>query len=137
MNLHGIDTASRLREICKAITEHADQFLMGDFFDHLLDGAGAVGGCGTAACIAGWGCHLFLTRESTLAKTKSKWSLQFYVLDVRRAIGLTAVESDGLFHLGYWPEQFRCRYNYAKAPTARAAIAVARVEHFIATEGKE
>lgn len=135
MNLNGINTASRLREICKAITEHADQFQMAGWFRYLLDGGEEAGGCGTAACIAGWAHHLFTAKAKTLeaSNTGENW----HAFQPFEILGLPNFASRRLFHLENWPTEFYARYRNAQTPADRAAIAVERISHFIATEGKE
>lgn len=68
--------------------------------------------CGTAACIMGWGQTLGAT-----SKDADMWNK--------------------LCSAGDWPTIFRSRYKAAKTPLARARIAVARIDHFIATKGAE
>lgn len=49
-----------LRKIQHLILAKADQFQMSSVFSRYLDNNAEAGGCGTAACIAGWVLHLTL-----------------------------------------------------------------------------
>lgn len=131
MNLNGINTASRLREICKAITEHADQFAMRTWFSELLDDNSDPGGCGTAACIGGWAHHLFKANGGTLVESDQAPNFNPTV-----TLGLDHGEAKRLFYQVNWPSRFYWGLKL-QTPADRAAIAVERISHFIATEGKE
>jgi hypothetical protein len=55
-----------LQKVKQNILDHPDQFYMGGFFS-AYTANGKAGGCGTAACIAGWAVYLH-RRYSSLAR---------------------------------------------------------------------
>lgn len=92
-----------------------------------------VPSCGTVACIGGWA---FILAPGT---KPPEMDFDF----AQNALGLTGKQRDRLFaaasdlNIGYWPEKFVRAYQSAKSPAARASVAAERIEHFIATKGKE
>lgn len=90
--------------------------------------------CNTAACYAGWSLILGANANP------EDISDDFWVDVKNRAMALLQLEpiqAINLFQLKNWPHQFRCRYVKAKSAKGRASAAVGRIEHFIATKGKE
>jgi hypothetical protein len=94
-----------------------------------------VPSCGTIACIGGWVQLLGMKRP-------------FHFFDQSRAAKLLGIRSDQAHRLfnyvvetAYkdfcWPKKFSDAYKKAKTPRQRVKIAVARIEHFIATNGEE
>lgn len=73
-------------------------------------------------------------------ETKGGDSIEFFA---RQKLGLTEKQSDRLFYFkewGYdegWPQKFVTQYKKARSPKAKAAAAIARIQHFIETKGKE
>ena len=53
------------------------------------------------------------------------------------ALDLLPSEANRLFFTANWPKGFRLPFDQAKTPAARAAIAARRIDHFLATEGRE
>lgn len=114
--------------------------------------------CRTQGCIAGWG--IFLTRPSI-------WKSLFHKVDhdqsmpiedaepfeentvhevAMELIGLTDEQAKQLFYFkGWvwngpevgWPAKFAEAYNVAKSAKQRAKVTVARIKHFIDTDGRE
>lgn len=92
--------------------------------------------CGTAACLAGWTTMIALPEREIAAVN---------VEDIAaRELGLDYTQKHKLFYVAPicttafgWPEPFRSDYLKAKSQTARARIAAARIDHFIATGGNE
>lgn len=91
--------------------------------------------CNTVGCIAGFAAALSGTRDLT--------SYQGGMA----ALGLTREEAERLFteprHWNnmcfryHWPEDYARAYLAATNPTGRAQATAARIDHFIATEGRE
>lgn len=52
-------------------------------------------------------------------------------------LGLEWQESERLFYTEEWPEQFGEFYDRASDKEKQAELAAARIDHFIATKGKE
>lgn len=71
--------------------------------------------CNTVGCIAGW---------SSL--------LKLGLIDL-----LTEDEKNILYYVHNWPSTFCDQYLNAKTPLERATVTCARIDHFIATDGKE
>lgn len=86
--------------------------------------------CGTVCCIGGWAIVLSGEDDSDLRAAKR-------LLDLDGKFDRDSSEVSRLFHVQFWPESFRSDYEAAKTPAAKARIAVARIEHFIATKGAE
>lgn len=82
--------------------------------------------CGSVACICGWAIRL--TRGESM-----QWCGPYFH-EGRRALGLTCEEGNRLFHRKNWPRQFCVMSGTEKA---HAKAAAARIDHFIATEGRE
>lgn len=80
--------------------------------------------CGTAACIAGWACIL------------GEGSFMFSCEDeARRLLNLTFHQSQRLFLEQGWPAEFRA--SSSESNEQRAMRAAKRIDHFIATNGRE
>lgn len=138
MNENGIDTVARLRIVADAIKAHADQFEMFTWFSNVLeDRVSKPEDCGTAACIGGWGYHIFGAKCTKLKESAYCFagSVHSYYLDKEMAhpLGLTRNEGRLLFDIRHWPRSFNNRYDAAINQTERADIAVERIEYFIAT----
>lgn len=108
-----------LRQIQAQIIQHPETLYMPSY------------DCGTTACIAGWACKISGVDVSE-ASHKSMFEGQ-------RLIGLSSEERGRLFCENWWPEQFRLQFGpeHPAGCKARAKAAVARIDHFIATDGKE
>lgn len=109
-----------LRKIAAVIQEKPAEFDMLNFT--------AITECGTSHCIGGWAEKLT-------------------GMPMRKALGIDYDQAQRLFYIegdyedddsgeeiGGWPHQFRGVDNEWKPTPAQAA---ARIEHFIATEGRE
>lgn len=95
--------------------------------------------CGSAACIAGravilaeeWGDFLAGQFDDTPPG----------VMNIAaNLLGISSLQAWSLFHLSEWPEQFALRYQQATEAGNKdlaAQVACERIEHFIATEGRE
>jgi hypothetical protein len=75
--------------------------------------------CGTAACIGGWAKLLTKDRKLTAAD----------------ALGLSHQGAWLLFNMHRWPSRFQTKAKEETAAFARNAAA--RIDHFIATDGRE
>lgn len=83
--------------------------------------------CATMHCIAG--------AANAIEKRK-----RFGYHTARRFLGLTIDQAYKLFAYvdgNGWPYAFQTAYNQARTLRERAKVAVARIEHFIKTEGRE
>lgn len=134
-----------LRKVKAAILKHPNQFEMGSWFsDTLFLGydkrTGRIkerpaGGCGTAACIAGWACHVALGHRK-LYETDGDVG-QSTSCEASDLLGLTEAQSSRLFFDGEWPRKHREQLEDAKTLKGRARAASDRISHFIATKGAE
>ncbi len=87
-------------------------------------------GCGTTACIGGWALRL----------THSTWlSVHEDIhLMARRVLELSDDEARRLFYTKHWPESFKRDYVLCYAnPEKQTDVAIRRIRHFIATDGRE
>ena len=101
--------------------------------------------CGTKACIAG---HVAFCsgklafNENGFSKIKGEPNM-FVANWAREALKLNSEQADRLFYFARWnegigwPKQFSVAYNKAKTAKQRAKVAIARIRHFIKTEGEE
>lgn len=135
-----------ISDLIKAIRKHHDQFQMTGLFSSQLDvfnPAGVdklwveAGGCGTAACFAGWTLHL-ASENRTLDETHQQVSFRSSVM--REAAELLEVHAPGgnmekhpLFHVRNWPAQFKARWYAAEQSNSeeQASIAIDRLRHFL------
>lgn len=132
-----------LKRVKAAILKHPDQFEMAWWFDDVLHLGGLqepvpAGGCGTAACIGGWVCHLSSRHQQI--KTTSRQYRHSSSSVYARARSLLAINDDQaerLFGDSNWPEPYRTRYDNSKTALTRAKVAARRIDHFVKTKGKE
>ncbi len=131
-----------LRRIQKRILKEPRQFQMDNWFNH---SPSVYPNCGTAACIAGWAvtmsmkkgnpkkiCQLLtgaLTTDWTDNDKITRKAMKFLQLDTPEA-------AKRLFIQSRWPSVFRFHPSSEGTPEY-AANAVARIDHFIATNGAE
>lgn len=126
-----------LLRVRSAILAHPDQFDMSGYFNTCLwfgVNKQPAGGCGTAACIAGW--TAFLTRKSRTLDAANRVVGDTHSEAVA-ALDITGEESLRLFYSAQWPKQFRTRYNKATTVKQRARAAADRISWFIKTKGAE
>ena len=102
--------------------------------------------CGTAACIAG---HVLLGEGYKLKFEPHPYSPKFispkgHLVDpeiaARRILKLSEGQAERLFKAMQWPGKFGggwARYNDRNPKFNNPKVAAARIEHFIATKGKE
>jgi hypothetical protein len=116
-----------LRKVEEKILAEPSRFDMSTFVDR--------GVCGTTYCIGGWAATLSGKEVSNkYHKDDSKDPGQ-------EELGLTDEEADRLFYTNCWPEEFlpegwqETDDDVSESITARQAVD--RIEHFIATEGRE
>lgn len=122
-----------LRQVAKAIKKHPRQFAMGAYFDSELDNLAPAGGCGTAACIAGWAIHLSKGKD-TLRETAD---LPHGGETAMELLDINMEQRNRLFYLVNWPEDILGEYHKAKSAKRMAEIAVARINRFIRTNGRQ
>lgn len=120
-----------LRKVRDAILEHHDQFVMSSYFDIFNCIGKEAGGCGTAACIAGWTIHLSQNKKTIYESRR-------HGPDNRTAaamaeLGISKPEAHSLFHLSYWPLQFIDQYWAVNTTHGRAKVAADRIDYFIET----
>ena len=98
--------------------------------------------CGTACCIAG-SAHVVATKL-TLDHSKVSWDIIKIGLS-KAGFDMDSEFFDKLFFIrsihgsrsDSWPDFYEKMYLAAKTPLERACVGVARIEHFIATDGLE
>lgn len=133
-----------LRKIQRHILEEPKRFLMRAFVETGKPGTAYMNdewefekfpACGTAACIGGWACIL----NGKLSARNGDFEIPAArLLGVTRSRNfMVKSQADRLFHVPYWPEQFKHEFRRAHGATAHARIAAARIDHFIATKGAE
>lgn len=122
-----------LRKVKKHILEEPSRFFMNSVIVRGAPGAKVtldgiereIPKCGTAACIAGWACILSGETEP---------------IGMSRAEKLLGLDDHGgtrLFVEDCWPDKFHRRWQQSKTLITRAKIAAERIDHFIATKGRE
>jgi len=132
-----------LEQVKRNILKHPTQFVMHSYFAYEDSIGNTPGGCGTAACIAGWTVHLWkgkATLEETsgiVEDTSSPFGASSTFQVARKALGLTTEQADNLFRVMNWPAQFRCDLKLAPTAGMAAKVAAKRIDHFIRTEGEE
>lgn len=100
--------------------------------------------CGTVLCIAGaayaisTGLRLrnsFVGFGDIEYHLKSEFSLDGDV--AKRLFFVSGIHMSAQPGVNAWPEFYSTMYHAAKTPLERACVGVARIEHFIATDGNE
>ena len=127
------NTVRMLRKVQKFLMEEPKRFNM---YEGIADSLGLRGQldqppCGTACCIAG--AMFIIDTGMPLNRTSVSWTK---VLD---SVVKKYFKSNwsALFYTDNWPMLYRIAYANTKIPLERACIGVARIEHFIATDGRE
>lgn len=82
--------------------------------------------CNSPACISGWAVHL--AGGPMEDRGHGEWP---------QYLDLTKTQEMDLFYLYRWPMQFRKEFWSAPDKQAVARVAAARIDHFVATEGRE
>lgn len=108
-----------LRKIQKRLDKNPELFRMEHWTNEVS--------CGTAYCIGGWAMELSGESADKLNKMSDSIS---YAADL---LGLTSDEGVRLFVKEDWPPQFVAAEDEPELPS----LAIARIDHFIATEGRE
>lgn len=96
--------------------------------------------CGTVGCIAGWAVILNDQKGNSVKNTARKFLAGIFLRTSQLAKEALDLEHDAagrLFYVHYWPTKYAQDYSHTQDPVEKAKVAVARIEHFIATEGKE
>jgi len=104
--------------------------------------------CGTMACIAGWAVILTKRRGAEkFRRVAERLGIGLFPDPKRitlnpstvaaKALRLDLDQKEKLFHTYGWPWNFREKYLNAENPRIRARAASDRIDHFIATHGKE
>lgn len=148
---------SRFQKLKAVILEFPDQFDTDDWFQKREN----VKHCGTSACLAGWAVTLQKTRSKNpykaLCAIFSKEEVNDFdeegytctVIDNSSTVveniaceylGITSTQGKRLFYDLNWPTNFGDEYNFhyrRKKYLAAAEVVVARLDHFIATNGGE
>ena len=122
-----------LEQVKRNILKHPTQFVMHSYFAYEDSIGNTPGGCGTAACIAGWTMHL-LKGNATLEETSGIVEVSSTFQVARKALGLTTEQADNLFRVNNWPAQFRRDLELAPTAGRAAKVAAKRIDHFIRTE---
>lgn len=132
-----------LRQVQAKIREHPEHFDMetvfadayGDEEEPFRSEQELLSGCGTTACIAGWAFLLSPPApgfwEDMLMDEWGEAVLGY----AAHALGLDWETARTIFYPWNWPEQFKAQYESSETPVSE--LACERIEHFIATEGRE
>lgn len=116
------------RRVQEKILAKPKRFEMDDWF------------CGTTACIAGHAALLSGHRRrkhSSLLVVKNGVE-QLVDRAALKELRIDRLMASRLFYAGNWPDQFRYAYDHrTTTPQQRAQIASDRIDHFIATKGRE
>lgn len=97
--------------------------------------------CGTMACIGGWAC--VLSGDSSPSYHTMRKAQEYLGLDPEQADRLFSgvSVSEGDIRIVYsgtrWPKKFASAYAKAKTQRGRVAVAIRRIDHFIATRGRD
>jgi len=112
--------------------------------DEMLGRAEDFTPCGTHACIAGWACILDImdkrgitVEEISRDTIRNKDDYENEYGKAGKILAINRVEQYKLFYLEDWPSEFTKRYDDSKTAQERAEVTAQRIEHFIATDGKE
>jgi len=102
----------------------------------------SISTCGTTCCLAGWADFLVngeRVHAERAKRLKGSWLAEREWIEVTAtALGITQEQADRLTDSStYWPEPFCNQYDDGDPPKKRAAIAAARIDHFIKTGGDE
>lgn len=90
--------------------------------------------CGTVGCIAGWACILSLNENELKHIDPEYKGAELLGLDCDSGF---STNSARLFFTSCWPKSLMEDYEQAGSVSERANIAAKRIDHFIATEGRE
>lgn len=123
-----------LRQIQEKIRQEPRQFYMSAWFKQ----APEIPNCGTAACIAGW-AECIKKEKKPLEIYKNDDT--FILSEVVQYLGLTEAQALRLFFDTRWPKQFKGpswtgSLDHYPADQ-KAELAIARIDHFINTNGEE
>lgn len=91
--------------------------------------------CGTMCCIGG---AAIVIHDKIKLNHTGRDNFQYSIFD--KAIGtleLSRGQGENLFAYANWPGKFAKAYVAAKTPLQRAKVGVARIEHFIKTNGAD
>ena len=95
--------------------------------------------CGAACCIAGWAFVLSSyskdTPVSVVAEQLAYSGLNQIVASDE--LDLDYQQSQRLFHVEQWPKDFVLMWIGSSSDAQRALIGSRRIDHFIATDGRE
>lgn len=117
------ESIRRLRQVKRAILAQPE------FYDQSNPPNYAYihGGCNTPCCLAGWAIWLDSADEETYKKRVLGGDV---FVEMASSLRITEEQSHLLFRTGYF---HGCQYT----PIETVRDAAARVEHFIATDGRE
>lgn len=142
-----------LRKVAARIKKHAARFNLRVWADPVsrrnpIDGMLKMPVCKTQACLAGETVLAagagFIPKRGGISLRKNYRHRSIPDL-AGELLGLTNIyQQNVLFKFkewsmnqGGWPMEFQRLYEQAKTPKQRAEVAIARIEHFIKTKGKE
>jgi hypothetical protein len=113
-----------LQRVKTHILEEPRRLSMNAWFYNVNPEQGGNPPCETVGCIAGWAD--FLKHGVVIGNEQIGSSLE-----------LTGDQRKRLFYAHYWPEPFWTRYIYSTSKEENAKVTADRIDHFIATEGRE
>ena len=128
-----------LRQIKREILKRPTQFNMNWWFQKRDSLGNRAGGCGTAACIAGWAVAIAGTEKGETIRLAEFSGGSFFDTNTpdsaKSILDISDDHAHRLFDRSNWP----MRYLDERANTSMkvAKLAAARIEHFIKTKGRE
>lgn len=136
-------TIKRLREVEQFILAEPRRFDMWSGVQKTTDVRAFSGGdrilqeppCGTMCCVAG--AAFIIGKKIELNKPYYFDWISISSYAINKFFHFTYHQADLLFFPTNWPKIFKDAYDEADTPMLRASVGVARIEHFIATNGAE
>lgn len=115
-----------LQKVANAILDEPTHFDMSDYLNY----------CGTTACIGGHAVAIS-ERMPELRNLRNLWMIGESIADRAKSdIEINQHQSNRLFRVSNWPKRFQV-IETLPLPEERSEIAFWRIQHFIATEGRE
>lgn len=121
-----------LRKVKRHILEEPRRLLMYTWASNSNDAP-----CGTAGCIAGWSAILSGRPADEVKAVQDHAASIVFRGEAAQLLRISDAQAARLFYAGNWPNPFRMDYVYNFDRIKRAQITADRIEHFIATEGRE
>lgn len=123
--------------VADAIEEHTDQFVMHCVMSTHTETGKHAGGCGTAACIAGWTVYLAENWKELARYHEDQRGDHELMRVAGNYLGIEAKAtgdfsmSHPLFFYDHWPVKYRKAFEEAKTDNDKATVAVERIRDYI------